>query len=141
MSLDVEYKYSLSTAKTSGRWNVNKDKGQITFNLEILYNHSKRSIDKFISQGRSYGQEDIENLFIINLIETELVERICIERAYQKIRLKGHSRCKPFCVCEMPALCMAYPDSWNGPKGVRSFVNDQRRRAGMNIPITANEIQ
>lgn len=129
MPLDVEYKVSLHESKHMGRWNINGDKGTITFNIPNLYRHAK----KIMTEWRGYECEDgdpCESGFIDEfmklLIETDLIERICIERAYQKIRLKGHSRCKPFCVCARPALCMAYPYAW---KPVRDYVGALRKKA------------
>ena len=126
MTLDVEYKVSLHKGEHGGRWNINKDKGTITFNLPLLYNFSKKMIAKW----RGYDdcpngypcEEAIINYFIEQLIETDLIERVCIERAHQKIRLKGRSRCKPFCCVERAAMCMVYPNAW---EIVRSFVREE----------------
>jgi hypothetical protein len=127
MPLDVDYKVSLRESKTGGRWQINKDKGTITFNLPNHYNSAKKAIERKRGYCNLYDKsdEDIINLFVMDLIETELIERICIERAYQKIRLKGHSRCKPFCVCEKPALCMCYPDAW---KEVREYIQEMKAK-------------
>jgi hypothetical protein len=129
MSLVVDYKVSLHESKTGARWQINKDKGTITFNLPNHYNSAKRAVERKRGYCNLYDKSDEEDiiwLFMLEMIETELIERICIERAYQKIRLKGHSRCKPFCVCERPALCMCYPDAW---ADVREWIAGMRAKA------------
>lgn len=126
LSLDVDYKVSLHESKTGARWQINKDKGTITFNLPNHYNSAKKAIERKYGESRENQIDEIIWLFTLEMIETELIERICIERAYQKIRLKGHSRCKPFCVCEKPALCMCYPDAWDD---VREWINEMKAKA------------
>jgi hypothetical protein len=117
-ALDVEYKVSLHESKTAGRWNINKDTGTITFNLPIIYDHARKTIDNYRGYGCPDGspcEELIIKCFIEELIETGLKERVCIERAYQKLKIKG-GRCKPFCKVEKPALLMCYPDEWDKVK-------------------------
>lgn len=132
--LEVEYKVSLHEAGHDGRWNINKDLGTITSNLPRLYSRSEKTVTKYWKDTPNNlssiwkGQDDIIDLFTQHLIETEMVERICIERAYQKIRLKGRSRCKPFCCVEKPALLRVYPDEWIQIKG---FIQEQIVESGL----------
>ena len=115
MVLEVEYKVSLHKGNHEGRWNINKDKGRITFNLPLLYDYTMEAIESW-GKSDNYSKEFMEdmsiNFFIGLLIEVELIERVCIERAHQKIRMKGRTRCKPVCCVEKLALMMARPDQW-----------------------------
>jgi len=115
--LDVEYKVSLHESKTAGRWNINKEQGAITFNLPILYENAKYYVEKYKTKHdtEEYTEDVNINLFISLLIETEVVERVCIERAYQKLKIKG-GRCKPYCKVEKPAMLMCHPDEWEDVK-------------------------
>lgn len=125
-ALDVEYKVSLHESKTAGRWNINKDKGTITFNLPILYDYSKRIVEKYRKETEtdSFTNDMTINFFITQLIETEVVERVCIERAHEKLKIKG-GRCKPFCKVEKPAMLMCYPDDWDE---VKTFIIEQKAK-------------
>lgn len=44
------------------------------------------------------------NKFVYGLIFTDILERICLERGFQKIRMKH--RCKPVCKMEQYAIYM-----------------------------------
>jgi len=115
MVLEVEYKVSLHKGNHEGRWNINKDKGYIVFNLPSLYDRTMGAIERW-GKSDNYSKEFMEdmsiNFFVGLLIEVELIERVCIERAHQKIRMKGRTRCKPVCCVEKLALMMARPDQW-----------------------------
>ena len=125
MPLDVDYRYSLQESKTDGRWNINKEKGAITFNLPRLYSSAEKIVKKWNEKEYRYTEEDTFNLFLLHMQETEMIERVCIERAYQKIRMKGRSRCKPFCCVEKVAMLMMYPDSWGD---VKVWIKEQEEK-------------
>ena len=80
--MKVNYKTSLFPSKKAARWNINKEKANITIYITNIWNDSKDFDD-----------------FVEGCIFFTLVERICIERAYNKIRIKG-GRCNPCCVRE-----------------------------------------
>jgi hypothetical protein len=124
--LDVEYKVSLHESKHGGRWNINKDNGTITFNLPLLYDYSKRVVEQYRTKNETdaFTNDMTINFFITQLIETEVVERVCIERAHQKIKIKG-GRCKPFCKVESVAMHMCYPDEWDA---VKKWISDEKAK-------------
>jgi hypothetical protein len=123
MPLDVEYKLSLHKGGHDARWNINKDQAKITFNLERLYTSAEKEVKKgwgfYLKPNELPPEVCIIDRFIEMLIEVEVVERVCLERAYQKHRFKGRSRCKPFCCVEKVALCMVYPEEW---RRIREFI-------------------
>lgn len=80
--MKVNYKTSLFPSKKATRWNINKEKGDITIYVTNIWNNSKDFDD-----------------FVEGCIFFTLVERICIERAYNKIKIKG-GHCNPCCVRE-----------------------------------------
>ena len=69
-------------------------------------------------------EELIIKCFIEQFIETEVVERVCIERAHQKLKIKG-GRCKPFCKVESVAMHMCYPDEWDA---VKKWLSDEKAK-------------
>ena len=77
---EINYKISLSKAKTPAHWNINKDKGNIIIYVSNIWKESTSYIS-----------------FIYWLIYYDIIERICLERAFNKIRIKG-GRCNPCCV-------------------------------------------
>jgi len=107
MVLEVEYKYSLNNMDTEGRWNINKSIGIITINLPNIYN---------ITIKFNKNKDNFVNEFISNLIEIELKERVCIERAYQKIRIKG-GKCNP-CVVDKICAFMLWSYEWDRLRGI-----------------------
>jgi len=78
--LDVNYKVSLYNSISQARWNINKDKGNVILFISNIWKESK-----------NYEH------FVQWIIYYTLIERICLERAYNKIRIKG-GRCNPCCV-------------------------------------------
>ena len=78
--LEVTYKISLYKGKPPARWNINKNKAKITLYISNIWKELN-SFDKFME----------------GLIYSILSERICVERAYNKIRIKG-GRCNPCCI-------------------------------------------
>lgn len=85
--LDVNYKVSLHKAKTPARWNINKDKGNIILYIGNIWS----SINNVLNDSNIY------EYFIEWSILYILMERICLERAFNKIKIKG-GRCNPCCV-------------------------------------------
>lgn len=103
-SLDVDYKFSLHPGKHPAYWNINGDIGNITFYLGEIWD---------LSQSRT--KPDIEgwdelDAFIDELLYSDLSERICLERAHEKIRIKN-GRCNPCCVRYFTELAL-YPHAW-----------------------------
>jgi hypothetical protein len=103
-SLDVEYKYSLFTGKHPAYWNINGDSGKITFYLGEIWGISQSRAKPDID-----GWDEMDS-FIDELLYYDLSERICLERAHEKIRLKG-GRCNPCCVQYFTQLAL-YPHAW-----------------------------
>lgn len=60
--------------------------------------------------------------FVERLIWVSLTERVCIERAFQKERMKN--RCKPICKSGRIADFMLYPDDW---EYIRIFYNNNNK--------------
>lgn len=83
---EIEYKISLYPSKCAAYQSKNKDKGEIKLYISTIWKHSK-NFDYFVQW----------------IIYYTIVERICLERAFQKIRMKN--RCKP-CKMEKYALEM-----------------------------------
>jgi len=105
--LDVDYRLSLNySSKYVAYWNINKDFGRITFYLPNIWDIAT---DHSLFIEHDHPEECIEN-FIDFLILNELIERICLERAHQKIKLHGRTRCKPNCCVRRVALAMHDPD-------------------------------
>ena len=104
MRLDVDYKYSLHNGKHPAYWNINGDSGKITFYLgeiwDLAQSRSKPDIE---------GWDDMD-AFIDELLFSDISERICLERAHEKIHIKG-GRCNPCCVRYFTELAM-YPHAW-----------------------------
>ena len=106
---EIENKVSMRVSnKLLARWNINKDTGAITIFLPNLWAESKLLIDTWrgyecekLVRGEEWNacREGYIDSFNENLIFTYLTERICIERAHEKIRLK-RNKCKP---------CVIYP--------------------------------
>jgi len=85
--MDINYKVSLYKAKTMARFNKNKNKGNIILYISNIWNIDKNKLLSF-------------NHFVEWCIYFTLVERICLERAHNKIKIKG-GKCKPCCVEEI----------------------------------------
>ena len=77
---NVNYKVSLHKSVSSARWNIKKDKGNIILYVSNIW-------DEFPNF----------DYFIEYCIYYTLMERICLERAFNKVRIKG-GRCNPCCV-------------------------------------------
>ncbi len=108
--LEVENKVSLiENSIFQGRWNINKDWGAITLNVINLWDAARNHSDFFETD---HPETCFEN-FIQEMNWTYVVERICIERAHEKIRMKGRSRCKPYCCIWWISQFMCYPYVWD----------------------------
>ena len=84
----VDYKISLYPSRFLGHQAKKGKKGTIILYIYSLWNECKGNFDKFV----------------LDIVYTSLLERICLERAFNKIRMKN--RCKPFCKMEKYAIEM-----------------------------------
>ena len=75
---NVELKISLYKSKSLGYQSKKGLEGKITLFISNIYDYSKQDFD----------------LFVKAFNYTYLLERICLERSFQKIRMK--ERCKEF---------------------------------------------
>ena len=120
--LDVDYRYNITSSKYPAYWNINKDIGKITFHLGEIWDHSQNDLTGDICD------DPVDN-FIDDLIYYDLSERICLERAHEKIKIKG-GRCKPCCV-QYPAQLMLYPFAWEIIMQKHGRTPDKARLAGI----------
>ena len=120
--LNVDYKYNLNPSKYPAYWNINKDNGKITFHLGEIWQHSQNNLTGMIDS------DPVEN-FIDDLLYYDLSERICLERAHEKIRIKG-GRCKPCCVQYFTQL-MLYPFAWETIQQEQGRTPDMAKLAGL----------
>lgn len=86
---EIDFTVSLHPSKFSGHWNVNKAKEIKHITLFVSTQWRRCFPDKEVGE---YGITDVDN-FIRWLIETIIIETICIERANQGLKIKN--RCKP----------------------------------------------
>jgi hypothetical protein len=106
--LEVEYRLSLNWGKWPAYWNIKKDLGTITQYLPSLWGEACNHSMFFETDHPDICFDN----FMQELIYTEIVERICIERAHEGIRMKGRTRCKPNCCVRRAALMMYDPDQF-----------------------------
>ena len=90
---EVDYKISTYPSKFIGYQSKNKDRGEIKIFISSIWKwvHSWRWAKYFVDD------EAIEIMlddFVNEMVFVLILERICLERAFQKIRMK--ERCKPF---------------------------------------------
>lgn len=78
---EVEYIVSTHLSKFIGYQSKKQNKGYVKIFISTLWNDSRQDY----------------YLFVLRLIWIQIHERICLERAFQKIRIKG-GMCKPCCV-------------------------------------------
>jgi hypothetical protein len=101
--LNVDYKYSLHKAKHSAYWERDGNKGTIVFNLPNMYLES-------IKDSPYWNGSDDEDFilynFIKDLVYTDICERVCLERSYQGLKMKGN-KCKPECCVRNVAIQLA----------------------------------
>jgi hypothetical protein len=121
--LNVDYKVSLREGKNAAHWNINKDNGTVTHNLPNLWNEAVETKDEERGYNIQELDGDWEHLpavegyideFIELLVETDLKERVCLERAHEKIRMNGRTRCDPNCCVHRVTSLMLYndPEKW-----------------------------
>lgn len=89
----VEYKISLYPSKFLGYQSKNQDTGKITLYISSIWKwvHSWRWTSYFIEPEAT---EIMFDDFLNEFLYTMILERICLERAFQKIRMK--KRCEEF---------------------------------------------
>jgi hypothetical protein len=92
---DVEYSVSLHPSEFEGYQSKAGDTGKITLYVSTIWVNAEGNFDRFVD----------------TLSYVSLLERICLERAWQKIRMKN--RCKPHCKLTPYADLMMYPDHWD----------------------------
>ena len=89
MMTEVDYLISTNLSKFDGYQSKKGNKGYVKAYVANLWNTSLENEYKF--------DEDQFQLFV-NLLNSILIhERYCLERAFQRIRIKG-GMCKPCCV-------------------------------------------
>jgi len=91
----VEYRVSLHPSKSAGYQSKARNRGTVTLFLPVLWERSGGDVDAFVDE----------------LVCVSVLERICLERAWQKIRMKN--RCHPTCKMEKIMLMMMFPDKWD----------------------------
>ncbi|KKL98883.1 hypothetical protein LCGC14_1819970 [marine sediment metagenome] len=89
---EVEYKISTYPSKFIGYQSKNKNRGEIKIYITSLWKwvHSWRWTKYFVEDETT---EIMLDDFINEMVFTVIIERICLERAFQKIRMR--ERCKP----------------------------------------------
>jgi len=116
--LEIENRISLyENRKTEARWHIKGDQGTITLYLIPLWDEARDHSDFFEID----NPELVFNRFIEGLNWSYLMERICIERAHERIRIKG-GRCKPCCIRFITEF-MAEPELWDFIRGKRAHGN------------------
>jgi len=93
----VDYKISLYPSQYDGWQSKKGNKGYIKAYVSTIW-------CKELSYKDSY--DEIDN-FVIGLICIYIVERICLERAFQKIKIKG-GMCNPCCVQNCSKVVMDF---------------------------------
>lgn len=81
--LHINFTYSLYLSQFHAYHSINKNVGKITCYLAKIWH------------GNQCNEAFVFTRFVPNLIGYELLERICLERANLRIRIKN--RCKPTC--------------------------------------------
>ena len=89
--LEVENKISMHIHPSNiARWDINKDTGKIVLFIPSIW-------DEAVKHSDINDPDDCFRTFVGVTIFSYLMERICIERAHEKIRLK-RSKCNPCAV-------------------------------------------
>ncbi len=86
---NIKYKISTYPAKNKGYQSKNKTNGIILAYISNIWRLAEKSSMKF--------EDDSFQLFVDFLNYIFIHERFCLERAFQKIRIKG-DMCNPCCV-------------------------------------------
>jgi hypothetical protein len=104
MVYQVDYYLSLYPSKFLGYQAKAQNTGKVTLYISTIWNQMQDSTPF------EYSLDEFFYVFVDNLIYTLILERVCIERAFQKIRMKD--RCNP-CKMEKYALIMTDFDRLN----------------------------
>jgi hypothetical protein len=101
--LEVENKISMRWPSTNAaRWDINKDEGKITLFLPFIWKDAEEQWenkhDKKILDGEYTPiHDEVIPEFIGDMVYYYLMERVCIERAHEKVRMK-RNKCHPCAV-------------------------------------------
>ena len=79
--VDVKYLISISASKFHGYQSKKDNMGYVKAFVSNLWDHANADY----------------NLFVLRLIHIFIHERVCLERGFQRIKIKG-GMCKPCCV-------------------------------------------
>ena len=89
------------------RWNIKGDTGEITQYLGSVYEEASEHSDD------PFDEDEVICTITGVLVFGYLMERICIERAHEKIRLKGN-HCNPCCVKRVANTMFSHiVESWD----------------------------
>jgi hypothetical protein len=91
---DVEYSVSLHPSKFEGYQSKAGQSGKVTLFIATIWDTVGEDYERFLEE----------------LIWVSIIERVCLERAFQRIRMKN--RCEPVCKLLKIADLMAYPGEW-----------------------------
>jgi hypothetical protein len=119
----AELSISLSDkGKHTAHWTVKGEQGKITINVGKMWDESVERINKWRSHrtGDEIPENEWNNIaetlyiseFIDGIIYSYLMERICLERAFQKLKIKGGRCGKPYrsscCVAKITESMFAW---------------------------------
>lgn len=91
---EIDLRISTHPSKFAGYQAKSGTDGTITLFVSTLWEDAQGKYDRFV--------DDLAYVY--------LVERVCIERAFQRIHMKN--RCEPYCKLLKIADLMRYPDEW-----------------------------
>jgi hypothetical protein len=92
--MSVDLHISTHPSKFAGYQAKAGSEGKITLFISTIWDQSQGDYDRFLD-GLAY---------------TYLLERVCLERAFQRIRMTD--RCEPVCKLLRIADLMMYPEEW-----------------------------
>ena len=94
---EVEYKISIKASKFSGYQSKKGNQGYV-----------KAFVSNLWKQAMEWHEKEVRfQLFVDSLCYIFIHERFCLERAFQKIRIKG-GMCNPCCVCNLAEKVAKY---------------------------------
>jgi len=104
---DIDIIHSLHRGSHLGHWDFKNGQHMITLNLEGLWLDTHRIVDPWRSglTGEPATEDEFVDAFMDALMETFLMELVCIERRRQGLRMK-HDRCEPCCLERVVAYMM-----------------------------------
>jgi len=85
---EVNFKCSLYPSKFAGYQAKSGNKGTITSYISTIWDTTQKELKR---------REDPFELFVKLLNYIQVIERYCLERAFQKLRIKG-GMCNPCCI-------------------------------------------